>query len=100
MGLDRYKRWRKMTDEAGDDDREMTLAFVYVGESQRTSPFFFSLLYYQLAAEFATVAIAGKDSQQMDLSDTDNLPVSLVAWLALTAKYWLENQLTFRVSSR
>jgi hypothetical protein len=99
MDLPRYKQWRQMADTAADEEREMTLAFIYVGDAPQARPFFFSMLYYRMALAFGTIALT-RNGRDVDTIDLSSLPVSLVAWLALTAKYWLESQLTFRVDSR
>lgn len=99
MDLPRYKVWRQMAEEASEEDRELTLAFIYVGDAAQPRPFFFSTLYYRMALAFAEIAL-DRDGRPVDPADLAALPVALVAWLALTAKYWLECQLTFRVDGR
>lgn len=99
MDLPRYKQWRRLADEASDEDRELTLAFIYVGDSPQPRPFFFSMLYYEMALAFGTVTLE-RDGRAVRPDDLSSVPIALVAWLALTAKYWLECQLTFRVGRR
>lgn len=100
LDLPRYRHWLKLTEAATDDDRDPALAFVYVGDSPALRAFPFSILYYRSALAFADITLTRQNETAVDPADLAALPFALVAWLALTAKYWLEAQMTFRLVSR
>lgn len=99
MSLPAYRVWFKMSSDATDEDREYTPAFIFIGDAPRQRLFFFTLLHFQMARVFGDVRLEAA-GRPLDLDDLDAVPVSIVAWLALTAKYWLDRQLSFRVGSR
>lgn len=98
MDLPRYRDYRKIINESPDEDGQMTLAFV-TEESGRVVPVWFSVLYYRIS-----LALGELDElvspPGTDLNDISKLPVNMIAWLSLTVKEWLDNQLTFRVYRR
>ena len=98
MDLPRYRLYRQVIADSEENDGQMTLAFVEHDDG-KIVPIWFSVLYYKLALTLATeISVTGPDTT--NVREIETIPVNLIAWLSLTAKEWLDSQLTFRVSHR